>query len=75
MMIYIMQLAQPVLIKKHKSVKEAPVIPGDIPETGREQNAFRPLKLLQTEQTAFSDCEICVDLITVSNRSILILQI
>lgn len=69
-MIYKIQSAQLVFIKKHKSMKEACVIPGDIPETGREQNVFRPLKLLQTQQiTFFCLCEIHVDLVTITQKS------
>lgn len=47
-MIHKIQLAQLVLIKKHE--KKARVIPGDIPEIGREQNDFRPLMFLQAWQ-------------------------
>lgn len=75
-MIHKIQLAQLVLIKNHKSIKEAHVIPGDIPETGRAQNDFRPLMFLQAQQIQYSVfCNICVDFITVSYRSPLILQI
>jgi len=54
-MIYKIQLSRLVFIKKHKNIIEAHVIPGGIPETGREQNGFCPLKLLQIQQTTFSD--------------------
>lgn len=53
-MIHKIQLVQLVLVKKHKSIKEAHVIPGDIPETGREQNDFRPLLFLQAQQIPYS---------------------
>lgn len=53
LMIYKIQPAQ--LMKKHKSIKDAHVIPSDIPETSREQNGFRPLNLLQKQQISFSE--------------------
>lgn len=52
-MIYKIQLAQPDFTEKHKCIKETHVIPGDIPETGREQNGFRHLKLQDTENNFF----------------------
>lgn len=43
-MIYKIQPAQPLLIYKHKNIKDIHVIPGDIPEAGRDQNGAKTLE-------------------------------